>query len=196
MKVKPMLGDWEIPRIGSIRTLEERSFVELPVPGKVGSLFQDLNTRPTCVVITGSLYGDETRNEFLEKVREKFFAGEPLTFVADIISATEIQYVIIETLVFQENGQRPDETDYRIILRESPPPPPPPDPFGDLELELDLDVAGLLDSLTGALDAIDGLPDLKDPTPPLSNTLSEVKTTMSGLGKIAEKLTTVFGPGK
>ena len=39
MKVKPLLGDWEIPRIESIRAAERRSLVELPVPGRVGSLF-------------------------------------------------------------------------------------------------------------------------------------------------------------
>ena len=38
-KVKPMLGDWEVLRIASIHALEHRSWVELAVPGRVGSLF-------------------------------------------------------------------------------------------------------------------------------------------------------------
>jgi hypothetical protein len=109
MRVKPVLGDWEIPRIASIRTLEQRSYVELAVPGRVGSLFQDLNTVPTRVAIAGSLYGLEAQNEFLETLREKFLAGEPVTFVADILTATEVQYVLIETLDFQESSRRPDQ---------------------------------------------------------------------------------------
>ena len=100
MNVKPMLGDWEIPRIASIQTLEHRMFVEMPVPGRVGSLFQDLNTTPTRIAISGSLYGDEARNAFLEALRGKFREGVPVTFVADIVTATEVQYVIIETLRF------------------------------------------------------------------------------------------------
>lgn len=96
MRVKPMLGNWEIPRIESIRALEHRAFVEFPVPGRVGSLFQDTNTAPTRLAITGRLYGDEARDQFLEDLRAKFRAGEPVTFVADITTATEIQYVIIE----------------------------------------------------------------------------------------------------
>jgi len=34
VKVKPVLGGWEIPHISSIGSLEQRSFTELPVPGK------------------------------------------------------------------------------------------------------------------------------------------------------------------
>ena len=121
MNVKPMLGDWEIPRIASINTLERRAFVEMPVPGRVGSLFQDLNTTPTRIAISGSLYGDEARNAFLEELRGKFRQGVPVTFVADIVTATEVQYVIIETLRFQESGTKPDQIDYFMVLQESPP---------------------------------------------------------------------------
>ncbi len=198
MRVKPMLGDWEIPRIASIRALEQRAFVEFPVPGRVGSLFQDTNTVPTRLAIAGSLYGDEARDQFLEDLRTKFQAGEPVTFVADITTATDIQYVLIETLYFVESGTRPDQIDYRILIRESPPPPPPPDPLGGIDTSL-LDQAGsFLDSVTGALDVLDGLgsiPDLGDPTPPLTDALSGVTTATEGLGGILSPLQDIFGSG-
>ena len=75
-----MLGDWEVLRIASIHALEHRSWVELAVPGRVGSVFQDLNTTPTRIAIRGSLQKEEERDEFIEQVREKFRAGEPVTF--------------------------------------------------------------------------------------------------------------------
>lgn len=196
MKVKPVLGDWEIPHIESIRSAERRSFAELPVPGRVGSLFQDLNTEPARVVISGSLYSDEKRDEFLEAVRGKFKAGEPLTFVSDIVTATDIQYVIIETLRFQESGVRPDQTDYLIVLCESPPPPPPPASLAGLDAGL-LDQAGdFLDTMTGALDVIDTLgnvPDLVDPTPPLAGALDGVTAATSGLDTALGPLRDIFG---
>lgn len=198
MNVKPVLGDWEIPRIASIQSLERRNFVELAVPGRVGSLFQDLNTAPTRVAIAGSLYGDEVRNEFLETLRGQFREGQPVTFVADIVTATEVQYVVIETLQFQESGIRPDQTDYLLVLRESPPPPPPPDPLGGLDTGL-LDQAGsFLDTVTGALDVIEGLgnvPDFSDPTPPLQGALSGVSSAVGGLDTALEPLRTIFGTG-
>ena len=61
--VKPVLGDWEIPRVSLMRTAEARKFAELPVPGRQGSLFQDLNAEPTLVEIAGSLFADEERSE-------------------------------------------------------------------------------------------------------------------------------------
>lgn len=196
MNVKPVLGDWEIPRIQFIQSLEKRNFVELDIPGRVGSLFQDMNTGPTRVAISGSLYGDETRNDFLEELRGKFREGEPVTFVGDIVTATELQYVIIETLQFEENGLKPDQMDYFIILKESPPPPPPPDPLGGIDTDL-LDQAGnFIDSVTGALDVIDSIgsvPDLSDPTDDLTSALDGVTSAMSGLDDALTPLQNIFG---
>ncbi len=198
MNVKPVLGDWEIPRIEALDALENRRFVELTVPGRAGSLYQDLNRRPLRVALSGSLYGDETRNEFLTSLREKFHAGEPVTFVADILTATEVQYVVIETLEVAETGIRPDQMTYRMILRESPPPPPPPDPLGGIDTGL-LDGAGdLLDSVTGALDALEmlgSIPNIEDPTPPLRDTLTGVASALEGLSGLAGSLTDLFGEG-
>ena len=196
MNVKPVLGDWEIPRIEAIDAYEQRRFVELEVPGRPGSLYQDLNLRPARIGLRGSLYGDETRNDFLEALREKFRAGEPVTFVADILTATEVQYVVIEALAVAQSGRHPDQMDYRIVLRESPPPPPPPDPFGGIDAGLLGDAANLLDSVTGALDALEmlgAIPDISDPTPPLRETLSGVGSALAGLAEVAGGLGNLFG---
>jgi hypothetical protein len=195
MTVKPVLGDWEIPRIAAIQSIERRAFAELATPGRVGSLFQDMNRAPTVVAIRGSLYGNEARDEFLNEVRSRFKAGAPVTFVADIVTATDVQYVIIETLHFQENGVRPDQTDYLIVLRESPPPPPPPDPLGGLDAGL-LDQAGsFLDSVSGALDLIEGLgniPDIGDPTPQVRAALDQVRSATTGLQTAATLFASLF----
>lgn len=199
MNAKPMLGDWEIPRIAAIESLEQRAFVELPVPGRTGSLFQDMNTRPTRIAISGSLYGDEKRDEFLEALRAKFQAGEPVTFVADIVTATQVQYVVIEALQVEERGTRPDEAAYHLVLRESPPPPPPPDPLGALDAGLLDQAASFLDSVTGALDILDMLgsvPEIRDPTPPLRGVLDGVSSAMGGLEGVSGGLGAVFGEGE
>jgi hypothetical protein len=206
MKVKPILGDWEIPRIASIRTLERRAFADLPVPGRVGSLFQDLNTTPTRIAIYGSLFGDEARDKFLDDLRGKYRDGKPVTFAADIVNATEVQYVIIEMVRIEESGDRPDQTDYLFILKESPPPPPPPDPFGGIDAGLLDQAGGFLDSVTGALDVIDTLgaaldslsalgnvPDFVDPTPPLKSALGGVTSAVSSLDGALGPLRGIFG---
>ena len=196
-----MLGNWEVPRIEEIRTLENRSFVEFAVPGREGSLYQDLNTMPTRIAILGSLYGDEDRDAFLEELRGKFRAGEPVTFVADIVTATEIQYVIVEAMRFQESGIKPDQMDYLFVLKESPPPPPPSDPLGALDAGLLEQADGFLDTVTGALDVIDTLgefplgtiPDVVDPTPPLNDALGDIEEATDGLDVLATDLRNLFG---
>jgi hypothetical protein len=194
--VKPVLGDWEIPRVGMMRTAEARKFAELAVPGRQGSLFQDLNAEPTVVEIAGSLFADEERSEFLTTVREKFRAGEPITFVADITEATDIQFVVIDSMRFEQRGDRPDEVFYHLTLRESPPPPPPPDPLGGIDTSLLDEAAGFVDGVTGALDALDALanlPDFSDPTALLGGTLDQVTTALDGLGSVTSAITQLFG---
>jgi hypothetical protein len=196
MAVKPVLGEWEIPRVDVMRTAEARTFAELAVPGRQGSLFQDLNAEPTVIEIGGSIFADEERNEFLGKVREKFRAGEPVTFVADITQATDIQFVVIDSMRFEQRADRPDEVFYRLTLRESPPPPPPPDPLGGIDAGL-LDEAGrFVDGVTDALDALDALanlPDLSDPTALMGGTLDQAAAALGGLGSVATAITELFG---
>lgn len=198
MRAKPVLGDWEIPRISAIRTLEHRAYAELPVPGRTGSLFQDLNSVPTRVAIQGSLFGQEAQNQFLADLRSRFSAGEPVIFVADILTATDIQYVIIETLTIAESNQQPDQVDYLIVLKESPPPPPPPNPLGGLDAGLLDQAQGFLDATTNALDAIDSLgnlPDISDPTPQLTPALDGVQAATSNLDSALAPLRDIFGTG-
>ncbi|MBM4202137.1 MAG: hypothetical protein FJ189_12740 [Gammaproteobacteria bacterium] len=195
MTMKPVLGDWEVPRIQRMRTDEQRRFAELPVPGRHGSLLQDLNSAPAVIEIQGSLYREE-RSTFLANVREKFGQGAPLTFVADITEATDIQYVVIEALAFEESSHFPDQTDYFVKLRESPPPPPPPDPLGGIDAGLLDAAAGFVDGVTDVLDAIDALanvPDFSDPSALLGGTLDDVTGAVSQLASIGTLLDDLFG---
>ncbi len=194
MNIKPILDSWEIPRIESIRIRERRVWAEHPIPGRQGSVFQDLGTRPAAIVITGSLAGDEMRDEFLETVREKFQAGEPVTFTADITTATQIQYVVIEDLQFAEVAGSPDSFRYTIVLRESP--PPPPDGAPDLDADL-LDQAqgliGDIGDLTNILDALGSIPDFGNPVPPLQSSLDQFENVASGLSEATTTLRNLFG---
>ena len=55
MAVTPMLGDWEIPRIAFMRTEEARKLSEFRIPGRTGSIWQDLGTEALVVEISGSV---------------------------------------------------------------------------------------------------------------------------------------------
>lgn len=187
-----MLGDYTLPRVTRLETLEQRQLAELEIPGRAGSLFQDLGRGPTRVVIEGSLFGDEPGTEFLTSAREKYLAAEPLTFVSDIATGTELQFVLIERLHVQAAASAPDQVDYAMWLVECPP-PPPPNLLGGIDTGLLDAAAGMLDSALGALDALAALgnvPDLSDPTKPLAGALDEVK---GAVGKLADAGSAIQG---
>src|SRR6185436_13721917 len=102
MLVRPIIGEWEPPRIERISAREARRLAVLPVPGLSGDLHQDLGRGALAVEITGSMSGDEARDAFLKEVRTRFLAGDPVDFVADIVAESELEQVLIEELRVEE----------------------------------------------------------------------------------------------
>src|SRR5262245_4703586 len=135
-----MIGSWEPPFIERISSLEARRLTVLPVAGLSGDLHQDLGRGALAVEIVGSLSGDEARDDFLKEVREKFLAGDPVDFVADIVKESELERVLIEELEMEEVAGVPDSFRYRIVLREYTEPPEPASPSLDTDLGLDPDL--------------------------------------------------------
>ncbi|MCP4215141.1 MAG: hypothetical protein GY765_10810 [bacterium] len=195
MKVKPILDKWEIKGIEAITSLENRKLVEHRVPGKTGNVYQDLGSRPTEITISGSLHGDEVRDGFLEEARKRYKSAEPVTFVADITTATEVKHVVVKALHFAEKANDPDQFRYKMVLKESPPPPPP---MGDIDMELGDLALEFPDMISLSLDLLNllGIPELQDPTPPLKSTLDGVKSTLGDFDGVTSALSGLFGDGE
>jgi hypothetical protein len=196
MSLTPMLGDFELPRVTRLETLEARDYLELPVPGRPGSLFQDLNRQPTRIVVEGSVFGEQAGLDFLNAVREKYTAGEPMTFTSDIVTGTELQYVLLQQLHVQAEASAPDQIDYSVWLAECPPPPPPSGLLAGIDTGLLDAAAGMLDSAMGAIDALAALgsvPELSDPTGPLAGIVGETGPAMGQLGEIGAGLRDLLG---
>ena len=192
MLVRPLIDVWEIPRISDIRAQEARRLVRLPVPGLSGDLHQDMGRSALVVDISGSLYGDEARDEFLIQLREKFLAGEPVDFVADIINESELEQVLIEAFQLEEAADAPDQFSYRIRLREYTEPPEPPGPelgLDEPDLSLDIDLGLDLLDLPGLLAP---LPDVGDLLQPLEPAAQNLRDTLGGADSLFSSLETLF----
>ena len=191
MLVRPMIGAWEVPRIGRIKAFESRRLAPLSVPGLSGGLHQDLGRAPMSVEISGSLYGDEARDGFLKELREKFLAGEPVDFVADIVKESELEQVLIEAFELEETAAAPDQFFYRVRLREYTEPPEPPGlgaNFGaELDGLLDLDAALGLDLLDLPAIMAD-IPDVGELLSPLKPAAEELKAAVSQAGAVLDPL--------
>src|SRR5882672_2601019 len=192
MLVRPLIGGWSPPSIERIASFESRRLAVLPVPGLSGDLHQDMGRGALAIEIVGSLATDDTRDQFLKDVREKFLAGDPVDFVADIAKESELERVLIEELRFEEIANDADMFRYRIVLREYTEPPEPPAPSLDLGAELGLD----LDDLAAlGLDALD-LPALLGAVPQVGQILEPLKPAAESLKGAVCAATTVLAPLK
>lgn len=193
MLVKPMINGWEIPRISSIHSQESRRLLRLPVPGLSGDLHQDLGRGALVVDISGSLYGDEARDEFLtDNVRKAFLEAEPVDFVADIVNESELEQVIIEKLSLEENADYPGQFFYFIRLREYTEPPEPASPGLGLEapdLGLDIDLGLDLLDLPGLLLP---LPDIGNVLQPIEPAAEALKSALAGAADLFTPLESLF----
>lgn len=184
--VKPMLGNLELSLVQRARTAEERALAKHAVPGLDGAVFQNMGRQPTLVVLTGVLVGEEALDGLAE-LRQKFQAREPVSFVADIATGTQVTQVLIEHLRVRELAGRPARFGYRVVLREFIPPPPP-------AITVSPDALGPFGDLVDAIDAMGSIPDFGDPTPPLLRALDDFQTATEGLsgvlGALGDKLGT------
>ena len=187
-----MIGSWEPPRIERISSLEQARVVPLPVPGLSGGMAQHLGRSALRVMLCGSLAGDEARDAFLLEIRGAFLAGEPVDFVADIVSESELERVLIESLEVEEVAGSVDTFRYRIVLREYTEPPEPPGLIDDLGLDdlIDLDALAGLDllDLGALLGAVPPLPDLAEMLSPVEDAAASVGEQLGGLSSLFDGL--------
>jgi hypothetical protein len=200
MKVKPMIGEYEVPGIQRIGTVENRALVEIPVPGLEGAYHQDLGSGAMTIVIEGTLAGDEPRDAFLAAVRAPFAAGEPVDFVADIVTATSVEKVRIADLDVVETATSADSFAYVIALRQHVEPPPSGPgadlgfgDLGDVAAAIAAEAGALVDAL-GIPDLLGSIPELSDPTPPLGGVLDGLSSALAPIAGVSTALAGLFGP--
>lgn len=139
-RIKPMLDDFELENVQKVEIDNDRVFLQHQIPALEGDFFQGLGRRATSVSLTGVMTGTEA-GEKLETLRQKYRAAEPVPFVSDIMSATRIDRVLIQTMGIREVAGKPERFEYALSLREyieappistreppQPVTPPPPSP--------------------------------------------------------------------
>ena len=191
-----MLDDWELPSIEHVELIESRRLARLGVPGLTGDLHQDLGAESLTVAITGSLQGDDRRSALLETLQEKFRAGDPLPFVADIVESSELEEVIIVGFEIVETDDWSDATRYRLVLRQYVEPPPPPSPVPELPFD---ELAGLADLAGSLLDGLDlagllgGVPSLADPSEAIRPAMDGVRDAVGEVPALLGEFRGVLG---
>jgi len=148
--MQPMLDDLELPQVQEITTLEHRMLAEQKPPAMSGSLLQNLGRRPLRVELMGVATGSEALR-FVEKLDEKFRAGNPFPFTGDIVADAQIEKVVIDDLRVQEEAGKPQRYAYVLTLREFIEPVEPADASA-LDTSIADEALGIMDGLLDGLD--------------------------------------------
>jgi hypothetical protein len=180
-----MLDDIELPLVQEIATHDRRVLVEHKPPGMAGSLLQNLGRRPVRLTLWGVATGSEAL-EAIEQLQAKFQAGEPLSFVSDIVVDAEIETMIIDDLQLQELAGKPQRYAYVLTLREYIEPVEPED-TSLLDAEILDDAQNLVGDLVNGIDlAADFATGLEQFLPQLSNLLTRLQDFRDAVNRARE----------
>jgi hypothetical protein len=210
-----MVDDVSLDAVSWARHASSQRVVGVPVLGLDGDVQQRLGRGSHVIELAGVIVGDGARDA-LEKLQKKAASGDEVVFHADVVSALDIQKVVVARADFRESAGRPDRYEYRLLLVESPPLPPPAElqPFGgldgvDLGFDTDVlgDIAGAAGSLQDAVEAVGGaLGDLQklaafgdlglgNPVEPIQSEAGKVGSVGTAAVSAAGALKTLLGAG-
>jgi hypothetical protein len=144
-----MLDDLELPQVQEIGTYDVRTLAEHKPPGADGSHLQNLGRRPTRIAFWGVATGPEASG-VIDQLEQKFRAGAPMDFVADITSDSAIEKVLIDDVQLQDVAGVPERTAYVVTLRQFIEPVEPED-TSLLDTGILDDAASLMDQLVDGL---------------------------------------------
>lgn len=160
----PLLADVALTSVQRIDQAIDGRLTPVPVLSLDGDVHQRSARGSHRIRILGLLHG-ETMADDLATLQETASAGAEVTFAADIVTALDLQQVVITSFRATAQAGRPGEVAYELHLAESPPLPPPAQVsgfgglddfgFGDLGFDTDLlgDLADLADQVAGAVSA-------------------------------------------
>jgi hypothetical protein len=212
----PQLGDTTLTAVQRLDQSTNAGFQDVAVLGLEGHAQQRSGRPSHRVGILGVLSGETALDE-LATLQGLASSGAETTFAADIVTALELQQVVVTSFSATEVAGRPGSISYSLELAESPPLPPPAqlsgfgglDDFGLGDLGFDTDILGDLADLAGdiagavegALDAIDALGalagladfDFGGVLAPVSNVETAISDIGSSLGTAVGTLGELFG---
>lgn len=107
----------EIRTVRRVSIADNRSIVELNIPGAEGSVLQDLGRGPVLIKFTGEVRGQDPKTT-LENLRAKFQAGKPMPFSSDLSGIAEVTQILIEDLRISEILGPANRYAYELTVRE------------------------------------------------------------------------------
>lgn len=165
----------DLTGVQAIVTDEGRRWVEQHVPGRVGSLFQELGRSAVRIQLEGLLVG-ESALETLEQLRGAQAEAKPVPFTADVTAGMDFTDVLIDALHVRQVAGYRSRYWFRLLVSEHvEEPPPAQETASAVDTAVEADAASWAD---GAVDAAavtqdaTALPELVEANPSVLDHLS------------------------
>ncbi|WP_156186556.1 hypothetical protein [Cellulomonas sp. A375-1] len=212
----PVIGDVTLTAAQRVDHALDGGFVDVPVLGLQGYA-QQRSGRPSHRMAIAAVLAGPAALDDLAALQTLAASGEATTFSADIVTALELQKVVVTRLAASEVAGRSGVVEIVVELAESPPLPPPAqlagfgglDDFGlgalgfDTDLLGDLadlagDVAGAVEGALAAVDALSALAglasfDFDGVLAPVQDVQRSLEDSGAQLGTALDALGGVFG---
>ena len=111
----------EIRSVSNIQIEQKRVIVEHTIPGAEANVLQDLGRSPARISFEGIFYAEDAKKN-IEQLKAKYKTGEPISFLSDISSISDITQVLIEQFNITDISTATNTYKYTIVLREYIPP--------------------------------------------------------------------------
>lgn len=199
----PVLGDVALNIVERVEHFAESGFRGHDVVGLEGQAQQHIGRASHVIRIAGRLAGETARDD-LAALQGLAAAPEETQFTADIITALDLQAVVVSRFAVSEAAGAPGQISYQMELVEAPPLPEPAQVggfgglddfgFGDLGFDTDImgdladlagDIAGAVDQALDAVQALDALAGLADLN--LEGPLDPLNAVTEGLGEAGRR---------
>ena len=107
-----------LTRVHHLSTLEQAHWVAHHIPGREGTVTQDLGRASVRLDVRGICYGP-TAPADLERLRQAYKQRQTVDFLAEIVGQAYFSQVIIEQFEVTQRAEAPEEYSYRLIVTEA-----------------------------------------------------------------------------
>jgi hypothetical protein len=114
------IANINLTRVHHLATLEQANWVAHQIPGREGTVTQDLGRASVRLDIRGICYGSQAQAD-LERLRQAYKQRQTVDFLAEIVGQAYFSQVIIEQFEVAQRAEAPEEYSYRLIVTEATP---------------------------------------------------------------------------
>lgn len=186
------IANIQLNRIHHLATLEQAQWVAHAIPGREGTVTQNMGRASVRLDVRGICYGASAQDD-LEKLRQVYKKREAVDFLAEIVGQAYFSRVVIEQFEVTQRAIAPDEYGYRLIVTEFVPTQAKA-AGAKVNQSIKASAAGFMTAslLPDALQ-MGALPEISNPIEPLRTALTPIQEATQGMTVVTTELQALLG---